>query len=118
MNHKEREERYVRGTKCFSIPYEAWYADTAVKPFEKEGIILGCYDEDGGAVGEFRLEWSEYGIQLKAYNDAWGALNRMPELLGFMAQLDLEGKEPALEEFVQMLRSLGYQDRTKREEGE
>lgn len=56
MGHKEREERYMRGIKSFSIPYEAWYADTAVKPFEKESVIIGLYDGYGGAAGEFRLE--------------------------------------------------------------
>ena len=118
MGHKEREERYMRGIKSFSIPYEAWYADTAVKPFEKESVIIGLYDGYGGAAGEFRLEGNEYGIQGKDYDDSWGALSRMPELLQLMGKLDIEAKKPDMEEFAQMLRALGYKDITKREEGQ
>lgn len=115
MNLKVREEKYSGGIKCFSIPYETWYAETAVKPFEKESIIIGFYDEQGGAAGEFRLEWNEHGIQLKAFDDSWGALSRMPELLQLMDQLDIEKKETTVKEFAEMLRLLGYKDITKRD---
>lgn len=42
----------------------------------------------------------------------------MPELLQLMGKLDIEEKKPDVEEFAQMLRTLGYKDITKREEGQ
>ena len=79
---------FKESAKAFSIPYEAWYAETSVKPFENEHIMIGFYYENDGTEGEFRLEWGKYGIALKAYNDAWEALSKMPELIELLGKID------------------------------
>lgn len=114
----KNEDKYSKHRKAFSIPYEAWYADRSVKPFEKESIAIGLFDDHGGTVGEFHLEWNEFGIQLSAFHDSWETLRRMPELIELMAKIDREGKEPTVKEFAERLLELGYTDITKREEGE
>jgi len=125
--HAKEGCQYMRGIKKFSddakafeIPYEAWYAEASVKPFEKEHIMIGFYCEYPGTEGEFstegefRLEWNECGIELKAFNDAWEALSKMPELTQLLAKIDREEKEPTVKEFAEMLKGLGYKDITER----
>ena len=67
--------------KAFAIPYEAWYAETSVKPFENEHIMIGLYYENGSTGGEIKIEWEKCGIRLKAFDGAWEALSKMPELI-------------------------------------
>lgn len=113
-----RNKKFSESAKAFQIPYEAWYADTSVKPFEREHIMIGFYYENDGTEGEFRVEWSDIGIKLKAYSDSWEALSKMPELIELLAKIDREKKEPTIKEFAEMLKELGYQDITERERKE
>lgn len=108
------KKEFLDSAKAFTIPYEAWYAETSVKPLEKEYIMIGFYYENDGTEGEFRLEWGKYGIELKAYNDAWEALSKMPELIELLARIDREEKEPTVKEVAEMLKELGYKDKTER----
>lgn len=108
------DKNFLESAKAFIIPFETWYAETSVKPFEKEHIMVGFYYEGEGTEGEFRLEWDKFGIILKAYNDSWEALSKMPELLHLLAKIDREGKEPTVKEFAEMLKGLGYKDITER----
>ena len=109
-----RDKIFSESAKAFSIPYEAWYAETSVKPFENEHIMIGFYYENDGTEGEFRLEWNKYGIELKAYNDAWEALSKMPELIELLGKIDREEREPTVKEFAEKLKELGYKDITER----
>lgn len=110
----EIKKEFLESAKAFTIPYEAWYAETSVKPFDKEHIMIGFYYENDGTEGEFRLEWGKYGIELKVYNDAWEALSKMPELIELLGKVDREEKEPTVKEFAEMLKKLGYKDITER----
>lgn len=100
-------------TKGFSIPSKSWYADVIGE--KKESITIGIFTEDGGTQGEFRLEWEELGIRLKAYNDSWETLNQMPELINLLAEIERAGTEPTLEKFAEMLKELDYEDQTEYE---
>lgn len=99
--------------KGFSIPGKSWYADAIGE--KKEYIIIGMYTEDGGTQGEFRIEWEKLGIRLKAYNDSWETLSQMPESINLLAKIQRSGNEPSIEEFADLLKSLGYIDRTEYE---
>lgn len=105
-----RDKIFSESAKSFSILYEAWYAEISVKPFENEYIMIGFYYENDGTEGEFRLEWNKYGIELKAYNDAWEALSKMSELIELLGKIDREEREPTVKEFAEMLKELGYKD--------
>lgn len=100
------------GRKAFIIPGEAWYKDEIP---EEECIHIGFYYRDGSTDGEFRLVWDGFGIQLRAYQDSWGALSRMPELIEFMGQLQAGETEPAVQEFAEELKRMGFEDITERE---
>ena len=104
-------KEFLSNAKAFSIPARAYYAD-AFKG-EHDHIMIGFYYENDGTEGEFRLEWSRIGIQLQAYNDAWEALSKMPELLELMAKLDNDNIEPTVDEFAVLLKELGYKDITE-----
>lgn len=110
----ETKKDFLDSAKAFMIPYEAWHAEMSVRPFENEHIMIGFYYENDGTEGEFKLEWDKYGIKLKAYNDAWEALSKMPELIELLGKIDREKKEPTVEEFAEMLKKLGYKDITER----
>ena len=109
------KKRYSKAARAFSIPHQTWYAETSVKPYhENEYMYIGFYYENG-TEGEFRLEWNNVGIQLKVYDDSWEALSKMPELMELLAKLSRENKTPSINEFAEMLKELGYKDRTERE---
>lgn len=75
-------------------------------------IYIGLYYEAGGNDGEFGIVWDGIGIRLMAYSDAWETLRKMPEL---MAKIDREKSKPAVPEFVELLKRIGFRDLTKRE---
>lgn len=106
------DENMEKSIKAFSIPHEAWYKDIVL---EGPHIYAGMYYESGGTDGEFRIVWDNIGIQLRAYNDSWEALSRMPELIGLMAKIDREKLNPTVTEFAEMLEKIGFKDITERE---
>ncbi len=109
-----RDKEFLNSAKAFTIPHEAWYAETVIKPLENDYIMIGFYYENDGTEGEFAIEWEQYGIRLKAFNDAWEALSKMPELIELLGKIDREEKEPTVKEFAEMLKELGYKDITER----
>lgn len=104
-------KEYLNDAKAFSIPSRAWFA--SVLKGKPDHIMIGFYYENDGTEGEFKLEWSNIGIQLQAYNDSWEALFKMPELLELMAKLDSNNEEPTVDEFATLLKELGYKDITE-----
>ena len=103
--------------KAFSITHKQYYfrEDRAfMLPDVKYEIMIGDYPEEGGTKGEFGVRWTELGgslvPQLEVYDDAWGVLNKMPELISFLAEHDNECI--SIDEFVEGLQSLGYIDDT------
>lgn len=104
---KERE----KSMKAFFIPHEAWYKDTVL---EDPHIQIGIYYENGSTDGEFRIVWDNIGIQLRAYDDSWEVLSRMPELIDLMVKIDRERLEPTILEFAKMLECIGFKNITQR----
>ena len=102
-------EESERSIKAFIIPYEAWYKNVISG---NPRIYIGLYCEAGGNDGEFGIVWDGIGIRLMAYSDAWETLRKMPEL---MAKIDKEKSKPAVPEFVELLKRIGFRDLTKRE---
>ncbi|MFR1537516.1 MAG: hypothetical protein ACLSUP_02615 [Blautia massiliensis (ex Durand et al. 2017)] len=108
-------KEFLESAKAFSIPHEAWYGDISVKPFSKYPyIMIGFYYGDGGTEGEFQIVWEDIGIKLKAYDDSWEALSKMPELLHLMSEIDRNQEKPSIREFSDRLKKLGYKDITER----
>lgn len=98
--------------KAFIIPHEAWYGNTVLG---EPHIYIGLYYESGGCDGEFKIVWDNIGIQLRAYDDSWGVLAQMPELIGLMGRIQTGKLNPTLKEFSELLESIGFKDMTERE---
>ena len=58
--------------------------------------------------------FSVKGIQLRAYDDSWETLSRMPELMDLMARIQIEELKPTVSEFAEMLKGIGFKDITAR----
>lgn len=78
-------------------------------------IQIGMYYESGGCDGEFKIVWDNIGIQLRAYDDSWEVLSKMPELIDLMGRIQIEESKPTIEEFAEMLKNIGFKDLTERE---
>lgn len=102
---------FLESAKAFSIPHEEWFRETPIKPFY---LMIGFYYENYGTEGEFQIVWDNFGIQLKAYDDSWEALSKMPELINLMAEIDNNHEQPSITEFCDRLKKIGYRDITER----
>lgn len=102
--------------KGYVIPQETWYAKTegVAASLRYPQIEVGIYFRSGGAMGEFRFEWDEFGIRLKAYDDSWKILRQMPELIRYMARVSRKNMKITVEEFAGQLKRWGYVDFTQR----
>lgn len=108
-------KEFLESAKAFSIPHEAWFGETSAKLFSKHPyLIIGFYYENDGTEGEFEIVWDNIGIRLKAYDDSWEALSKMPELIKLMAEIDHNKEQPSITEFSARLKKLGYKDITER----
>lgn len=107
-------KEYRKDEKAFVILHEAWYAETAVKPFEPHHIMIGFYNPEGWTEGEFSIIWDEAGIMLRIFDDAWEAFSKMPELISLLAELDKKKQALEIHEFAGLLMKLGYKDITGR----
>lgn len=112
----------------FVIASESWYFEGADKRiFEAKGwteeITVGLYDKsDGGTSGEMAFRWHRLpgaaalpAVRLDAYHDSWSALWSFRDLLECLAATDRDDVPgPTPKEFVELLKRLGFEDRTKR----
>ena len=101
-----------KSIKAFTIPYEAWYKSVVAG---EPHIYVGMYYESGGCDGEFIIVCKNIGIQLRAFDDSWEVLSRMPELIDLMGRIRIEKLKPTIEEFSEMLKGIGFKDLTERE---
>lgn len=115
--------RHLEGTcRGYSIKKEVCYNKDG--PGIPDEITVGYYEEDGSTCGEFCFSWRQTGTcELKAYDDSWVALAMMPDLLSALADVKPATKEKdntrsciTVQQVVQALNSLGFKDRTEREE--
>lgn len=108
-------KEFLESAKAFSIPHEAWFCETSVKPYFKYPyLMVGFYYENDGTEGEFQIVWENIGIRLKAYHDSWEALSKMPELIQLLSDIDRNHEKPSITEFSNKLKKLGYKDITER----
>lgn len=101
--------------KAFILPHESWYKDAIHLATELPHIQIGMYYENGSIDGEFKIVWDNIGIRLMAYDDSWEVLIRMPELIDLMRRVQIEKLNPTINEFVEMLKGIGFKDLTERE---
>lgn len=106
-------KKFQQSAKAFSVPQKAWFGETATEIEKNPYIMIGFYYDNSGTEGEFKIVWTDIGIQLQAFNDAWEALNKMPELLHLLSVIGKKEETPTIEEFCNRLKNLGYQDITE-----
>lgn len=97
-------KQFLESAKSFIIPKKLYG--------ENPYIMIGFYNEHG-TEGEFKIEWNSIGIQLKAYEDSWEALSKMPELIKLLAKIDREKLEYSVQDFADELVKLGYKNISK-----
>lgn len=102
-----------KSTKMFKGYYRCSKTQYADKN-EPISIMIGMYHPEGGGQGEFKIVWEELGKdivpRLKAYDDSWGILASMKDLLKGMTEAD--DKNITEVNFCLLLDSLGYRDIT------
>lgn len=98
--------------KGFMIVHKAWYAEC--QPGEDKEILIGIYNGDGAAKGEFGIRWHELDgrdvPRLEIFNDAWDVFFNMTDLQQAFAGRGKTGNTP--ESIVRQLLKLGYKDLT------
>lgn len=102
--------------KGYVISHEAWYSKNKgiTAAMQCPQIEVGMYFRSGGTMGEFLFVWEEFGIRLKAFDDSWQVLGKMPELIRCMVRISHKGKKITIKEFAEQLKRLGYEDLTER----
>ena len=77
-------------------------------------IMVGIYSDGGGTEGEFAIKWHNLGNKLipclEVFEDAWGVLAGMPDLVESLGKLD--GECPSADNVIQILSDLGFKDCT------
>jgi hypothetical protein len=105
------------GKSCrgFIWDNKAWYYKVIPKDKYVCRIDFGIYDTDGGTTGEMTMKWfdldGENVPRLEAFNDSWETLASFKDVIDAMALVD--GKNITDEEFVKILLSCGFTDRTE-----
>jgi hypothetical protein len=91
---------------------QAWYHNAAPLAFGDTDEV--SFGQDGS---EMIVGWVELGGRavpcLRVFDDSWGALSDMPDVLAAMALQDNNNIGPTA--FCYMLKSLGFVDETPRE---
>lgn len=102
--------------RAFTHTAESWYADTALVFFNDE-ILIGDYPVDGGTRGEFAIRWfltcDGLAARIEAFYDSWAFMAECKDL--FDALAGLNDKSPSPQEVCAILKSIGFDDITKRE---
>lgn len=115
------QNRHEDSDLTFYVSHEAWYASS--RPDQKSEIMVSLASRGGGSSGEFGFRWySLSGRQvprLEVFEDAWDALREVNARTDgrFLEELAaMDGKDPQPNEVNTWLLSLGFKDRTQRED--
>lgn len=99
--------------RAFVQVSRAWNSSTALRN-AREIFYIGFYHPEGGATGEFNVEWEKLSGRLRpilhAYDDSWSALYEFSDLLQKMAEVD--GQDITPDQFRIILIELGIKDVT------
>lgn len=102
-------------TRAFTWNKKAYY-NKFLRWTENDSITFGHYNlVEGGCYGEMTMVWDGIGPQLRCYNDAWKVLYNFSDLIEKLGSLSLEESEITQEQFVYILLSCGFVDRTQYE---
>lgn len=132
--HGVTGEPHKEGAAGFYHTGGAWYAEGALRNRDfDDQIMIGFYHEDGGTTGEFSLNFGTFRhvtpggrwMRLNVFTDGLNALLNMPTLLVALAKYDPRSSMPPVnnttaidcptpQEIIDLLLSLGFQDRTDR----
>lgn len=94
----------------YVIPKQAWYREVVVR--DKPEISIRASSRGGGCAWEFAVvEHENIGVQLRIFDDAWAALNDVPE---FFAALAAAGQGTTLDDVRDILHEMGAVDGTER----
>lgn len=100
---------------------EAYYFETAVKPYRERGIVeswmVGVDSDGGGTYGEWALNWRRFNdgdmaMRIEAFSDSFEAMAAIP---GWWETLRSLGKGATPSDTFKALTALGFRDETKRE---
>lgn len=104
--------------RAFTHTAESWYAKAVLKkvPYSDE-ILIGDYPVEGGTRGEFAIRWYQIGPEpllsrVEAWSDSWDVLAQCKDLLDVLA--GLEYANPSPDKVCELLKTLGFDDITKR----
>lgn len=103
----------MRKEKAFFIPFLNYDSHNEIT--ERNNFIhIGFLSEENSLDGEICFEWNDIGIKLCVYEDSWGTLSSMPELIELMAYINRNKLTPSIEEFTEILKENGFIEITER----
>lgn len=93
----------------YVLPKEAWYREVVR---EEPEIQIRASSRGGGCLWEFAaVEVENIGVQLRIFDDAWRALNDIPEFFQIIAA---SGQGTTLDDVRKILDGMGAVDSTER----
>lgn len=96
------------GKRTFYASHLAWYGKQL---YDQAEIMFGI---DGGEYhGEMAMRWHDikgWVPRLEVFDDAWATLAQLPDVVAALAERDNENVTP--EEFMDILKELGFEDVT------
>jgi len=103
----------------YTLPHEAWYAP-AVRATQNKNetrwINVVKVAKGGGCDWEFTIaEVRNIGIQVRMYDDSWGAFDEVAGLFEGLAGLAPNAGRATFEDVVALLNRLGCRDITQRD---
>lgn len=103
--------------KQYTLPYDAWYADSIPDTGNVDQITIGYYHESGGTYGEFQIRWCELGenepvaARIEAFNESWDVLLECADIFKYLKK---NYKNMSSCDVAKVLEQNGFEDRTER----
>ena len=111
--------RPIRG---FYIHSESWYHEANKRTLENRGVVenimFGLYYKNDGADFEVSANWHDLGgksplaLRIDIFEDAFQAFTEFSDVFGMLTEY--HGKNPTKQQFVNILKSCGFEDLTER----
>jgi len=107
-------ENYKR---AFIVSNRAWYKNVV----GKKEVVFGMYDLVlSGTTGEMAMRWHDLNRaevpRIECFDDAWKTLFSFTDVLEKLA--DVDNKNITQDDFIEILLSCGFVDKTEYERGE
>ena len=104
--------------RCFYHLGDSWYAEENLRTTKYvDDITFGLYSTDGGTTGEMAVQWynlrgNKLTPKLEVFNDSFHLISAFSDVMDALSKM----KEFTPHEFVELLKELGFEDKTQREE--